>query len=151
MIAYRSGFKHVLAKTVEIRVTVYPSMDLKTDGIALDQNGVLIIHKGYPWDGASGPAFDSKAVMRASLVHDALYQLMREGLLGQDWRARADLELQKIYKQDAETIRQRSGAFKGFFIGVFKPARAWWLHAAVRVAGAPSADPKNRKKILYAP
>jgi len=35
----------------------------------------------YAWDGPSGPTFDTPSTMRASLVHDALYQMMRLGWL----------------------------------------------------------------------
>jgi len=41
----------------------------------------LDIAAGYAWDGASGPAINTKNWLRASLVHDALYQLMRSGQL----------------------------------------------------------------------
>lgn len=40
--------------------------------------GVLIINAGYTWDGPSGPAIDTDNFMVPSLVHDALYQLLRE-------------------------------------------------------------------------
>ena len=38
----------------------------------------LYISKGYSWDGPSGPAIDTPDWIKASLVHDALYQLIRE-------------------------------------------------------------------------
>ena len=41
------------------------------------ESGHLDIAAGYAWDGASGPAVNTKNWLRASLVHDALYQLMR--------------------------------------------------------------------------
>lgn len=41
--------------------------------------GILYIKKGYIWDGASGPTIDTKSTIIASLVHDALYQSIREG------------------------------------------------------------------------
>jgi hypothetical protein len=37
----------------------------------------LTVEKGYAWDGPSGPVIDAKENIRASLDHDALYQLMR--------------------------------------------------------------------------
>lgn len=43
--------------------------------IRLDANGELFISKGYAWDGPSGPTIDTLSFMRASLVHDALYQI----------------------------------------------------------------------------
>jgi hypothetical protein len=50
----------------------------KLGQVVLEPNGRLFIVRPYHWDGASGPTFDTPATMRASLVHDALYQLMRE-------------------------------------------------------------------------
>ena len=59
--------------------------------VHLAGDGQLTIKRGYCWDGASGPTFDTPSTMLASLVHDALYQLMRECLLPQDYRIRADI------------------------------------------------------------
>ena len=58
--------------------------------LAIDGDGKLTIRKGYSWDGASGPTIDTKSFMRGSLIHDALYQLMREGVLPGDLRKKAD-------------------------------------------------------------
>lgn len=60
----------------------------------------LWIHKGYWWDGPSGPTFDTPDFMRGSLVHDALYQLMREGKLSKKYRKYADKLLVQICKED---------------------------------------------------
>ena len=49
----------------------------KTAFIQLTAKGKLTIKRGYAWDGPSGPTIDTKTFMRGSLVHDALYQLMR--------------------------------------------------------------------------
>ena len=68
--------------------------------ITLDTDGRLVIKKFYCWDGASGATFDTKTSMRASLVHDALYQLMREGLLPQEFREPADDLFWKICLED---------------------------------------------------
>jgi hypothetical protein len=53
-------------------------------------NGILTIRPGYRWDGASSVAIDTKNIMLPSLVHDALYQLIREGVLQPDDRKRCD-------------------------------------------------------------
>jgi hypothetical protein len=62
--------------------------------------GVLIVGNGYVWDGASGPTIDTKDSMRGSLVHDALYQLMRDRIIGTYRRKQADLELKRICIED---------------------------------------------------
>jgi hypothetical protein len=68
--------------------------------VRLSAEGVLTVQKGYCWDGASGWTFDTPSTMRASLVHDALYQLMREGELPQDFRLPADICLKRIMLTD---------------------------------------------------
>ena len=64
--------------------------------VHLTGDGRLTIQRGYCWDGASGPTFDTPSTMRASLVHDALYQLLREGKLPPWFRKKADLCLKRI-------------------------------------------------------
>jgi hypothetical protein len=57
--------------------------------VSLDKDGTLFIKEGYSWDGASGVP-DTRWNLRGSLVHDALYQLIREGYLPKAARAPAD-------------------------------------------------------------
>ena len=44
--------------------------------LEINQHGVLTMKKDYAWDGASGPAKDTKTAMRGSGLHDALYQFI---------------------------------------------------------------------------
>ena len=74
--------------------------DIKTDYFELNINGVLVVKRNYCFDGASGPTIDTKNSMRASLLHDVLYQMMRERLLPQSYRAYADKMLTKICIED---------------------------------------------------
>ena len=50
--------------------------------------GELTIYEGYAWDGPSGPTVDTPSFMRGSLVHDALYQLLRDTSYGEERKAR---------------------------------------------------------------
>ena len=43
---------------------------IEDDFFTLQEDGTLIVNKGFAWDGASGPTFDSRSSMRPSLVHD---------------------------------------------------------------------------------
>ncbi len=134
-IRYRSGYKYQLVEECSVTVSVVPSADIETPFIDLDANGVLVIKRGYAWDGPSGPTIDTKNFMRGSLVHDALYQLMRQEHLSKDkWRAEADLELKRICVEDGMSW-----------------LRAWWVHRGVRLGREPSASPEARKKIHTAP
>ncbi|HPS54033.1 MAG TPA: hypothetical protein PLP05_00400 [Sedimentisphaerales bacterium] len=61
--------------------------------------GWLMVMAGYMWDGATGvPANPDN--MRASLFHDALYELMQLGLLDRKYRDVADQLLRKICLED---------------------------------------------------
>jgi hypothetical protein len=92
--------------------------------LEIDGDGNLTIKKGYSWDGPSGPTIDTKSFMRGSLIHDALYQLMREGVVPQNERKRADEILREVCIED----------------GMSK-IRAWWVYRGVRIGGAGSAKP----------
>jgi hypothetical protein len=100
-IRYAEGYKYQLRDTYTVKVEIYPDRPVSSHWIALDCDGNLTIAEGYAWDGASGPTWDSKCSMRASLVHDALYQLMRLGLLDRDiCRPVADAIFKRMCVQD---------------------------------------------------
>lgn len=72
----------------------------KEDFFRLDLDGLLVVLRGYCWDGPSGPTLDTKDFMRGSLVHDVFYQAIRLKLLPSSARKAADLELDKLLKED---------------------------------------------------
>ena len=134
-IKYRAGYKYQLAESYTVAVRIFPNEPVLSEFILLGLDGVLTINAGYAWDGPSGPTVDTKNFMRGSLVHDALYQLMREGRLDAEvWRDHADCLLRDMCVEDG-----------------MSQARAWWVHRAVMRCGGPSADPNNNKPELTAP
>ena len=84
----------------------------------------LVIYKGYKWDGPSGPTIDSSSFMRGSLVHDALYQLIREGKLEYKFRKPADKILKEICKQDGMPFWRRNYVYWGVRAGGKSSAKA---------------------------
>ena len=79
MVKYSKGYKFLLRESVSVACDIPISCGIDKY-ITLDA-GVLTIHAGYAWDGASGPVVDTVNSIRATLVHDAVYQLMREMVL----------------------------------------------------------------------
>ena len=134
-IRYRSEYKHQLASEYRIKIPILPAEDIVTDFIDLQGDGELTVKKGYAWDGPSGPIIDTKENMRASLVHDALYQLMRkEELSTRTHRKAADELFRGICKDDGVSSLTANVYYK-----------------ALRKYGKPAAGPENKKKIHRAP
>ena len=133
-IRYRAGCKYQLAETYSAETVVCSDEKIETDFIDLDKEGLLTIRAGYAWDGPSGPTFDTKSFMRGSLVHDALYQLMRGGHLPSSCREDADQELHRICREDG-----------------MNRFRAWYVLLGVRKGAGFAAAPKAKKQIRSAP
>jgi len=133
-IRYRSGYKYQLESQYEIQTRVIQTSRINTSYISLDETGLITIRAGYAWDGPSGPAIDTSNSMRGSLVHDALYQLMRMGLLDQSWRRSADEEFHRICIEDG-----------------MSRFRAWYFFVGVDVFAAGAASAAARKRVKVAP
>ena len=134
-IRYRSGYKYQLATRYSMTITIKPKKNIETEFIKLYRKGKLTIKKGYAWDGPSGPVVDTKKNMRASLVHDALYQLMRlEQLSSDNYKDKADKIFQNICIKDGVPKKIASAYYYGLKLG-----------------GDPATKPENKKKIHKAP
>jgi len=105
-ITYNGGYKYQLKATYTVAIDIRPAVPI-----------------------------DTLTFMRGSLIHDALYQLMREGHLDHDaYREAADRALQKICIED----------------GMW-PLRAWWVYHGVRLFADPAADPADKRPATRAP
>ncbi len=136
MIQYKKGYKYQLAEEYNRVIHLPDKVHINTDYILIlsrEYHHDLYIYAGYAWDGPSGPTFDTKNFMEPSLVHDALYQLMREEQLPKSYRELADKLLQKMCIE----------------CGMSK-IRAWWVYVGVRYGAKFAADPKNRKEVITA-
>ena len=134
-IKYRSGYKYQLDEDHAIGISIKPTSDITKQFIVLDTGGNLMVKKGYAWDGPSGPVRDTDGNLRASLVHDALYQLMRnEDLSREPHRKAADQAFRDICKAD----------------GVSR-IRAFLYYKALRKFGKKAASPENKRQVKSAP
>jgi hypothetical protein len=133
-------YKYQLMDDYTIQIDVKPIKSIRRELInflSLSPQGVLSIGKFYAWDGPSGPTIDTRDFMRGSLVHDALYQLMREGVLDHKvHRKRADEILRGLCLEDGMCS-----------------FRAWYVYQAVRICARKGARPKKEPKpeIIYVP
>ena len=115
-------------------VNVFPDKDIVTKYIELTTRGELLIRAGYAYDGPSWPAIDTENFMCSSLAHDALYQLMREGLLDRK-------KLRKIADEDLRRMSVEAGMSRA-------RARVVWI--AVRLFGGRATKIKAKRKTKYA-
>lgn len=134
MIHYRSGYKYQLVADYSVQTPILPPEQIITKFISLRPDGLLFIADGYAFDGPSGPAIDTRNAMRGSLIHDALYQLIRLGHLPDTVREQADQEYRRICLEDG-----------------MSRFRAWYQFRALRAFGAEAAKPHSEPEILTAP
>lgn len=119
-------YKYQLLEPYAISLGIQGYQLLNHKYLHLDMSGNLVILTGYAWDGASGPAINTQNFVRGSLVHDAMYQLMRLQVLEvEQHRLLADQMLRKICLEDGMSF-----------------IRASWVYAGVRLGGKSSAEPK---------
>jgi len=91
--------------------------------------------RATPGTAPSGPTLDTATFMRGSLVHDALYQLMRDGHLDRaTHREAADRLLQTLCEED----------------GMWS-LRTWWVYHGVRLFADPAANPAASRPVVFAP
>lgn len=133
-IFYRAGYKYQLSADYRTLVPINPQASIKTDWIELSPGGGLLVHMGYAWDGPSGPTIDTASAMRGSLIHDALYQMIRLGHLGAACRAVADQVYEDACREDGMLA-----------------VRAWAHFKALRLFGGSSAEPSAERPMLTAP
>ena len=126
MISYkkRRHYKYNLHADYEYQADIKIEEPCDLGFVKITKEGLLAISKRYAWDGPSGPTIDTKIFICGSLVHDALYQLIREKKIDEHQRKRADEILREICLED----------------GMSK-IRAWWVFWGVYLFGSGAAKP----------
>lgn len=94
---FTKGYNLLLEEDEQTEIPGISDEQCHNDYISLD-HGILILKKGYAWDGSTVPLkklykwiWDSdKYCKKASLIHDSFCQLMREGLLDKKYKRYVD-------------------------------------------------------------
>ena len=124
-------YKYQLMDEYIIQIDIKPIQNIEFKFLSLSSEGVLTIRKSYAWDGPSGPTIDTRNFMRGSLVHDALYQLMRLSALDYKvHRKRADEILKEICLEDG-----------------MSSFRAWYVYQAVQLFAGGGARPREESEV----
>lgn len=89
-------YKFTEEKDLVIQTALRPAKPCIIQGfVFLDTDGKLYIYKGYSHNGVT-LGIDFKFTRLAALVHDALFQLMQEGLLPMSFFKQCNLELKRL-------------------------------------------------------
>ena len=83
-IKYKHGFKFYLAEDFALRIDDLPDANVLAMYKLQMAKGTLTICKGYMWD----KGIQDKRFIRAQLVQEAMYQLIRLGYLPYEWRSK---------------------------------------------------------------
>jgi len=131
-VRYKSGYKY--------QVTSYPGVmtgilgyDITGKFFTLRKNGKLTALPGYAWDGATWCP-DVRSILRGSLFHDIIAQMLRMELIPSMYRITGDRLLKKMCIDD----------------GMWRWA-AYIIYSAVRLAGKSSTHPNNKRQEFTAP
>lgn len=89
-------YKYYLEETIEVQTSLRTAQSAIVPGyIFLGVDGKMIIYSRYAWDGiTNGVNFKSNRI--PGLVHDATYQLIREGLIDLSLKAQSDKDLRDM-------------------------------------------------------
>lgn len=126
------NYKYQNIETVTMLTDIKSDKDVGNPYVNISADGILTINKGYSWDGPSGPTIDTKTFMRGSLIHDALYQLMREGYIDRSYRDYSDRLLKKICLEDG-----------------MNKFRAWYVYISLKWFGSKNAEPIEKFNKIY--
>lgn len=128
-IKYKHGFKFYLAEDFSLRIDDLPDANVLGMYKIQMSHQTLTICKGYMWD----KGFKDKCFIRAQLVQEAMYQLIRLGYLPYEWRKKSNEIYYSLMVED----------------GVPKPF-AWMLKKWADLFGNVASNGKARK-VLFAP
>ena len=127
---FKRGYKYQITQDYHIKLDIRPYKPINLPFVRMDMEGNTRILRGYAWDGASGPTWDTLNSMIGSLVHDVVYQLIRLVLIDPKYKEYADQILHDLCVED----------------GMYSWRANYWQWAVLKFgAGStkPSAEPKE--------
>lgn len=138
---YHKKYKYELIQSCEVFTKFMPHKDIITDFYSFstiffrecEPVAWLSIKEGYRWDGASGPTIDTESTMRASCVHDALYQMIRNKELPYSDKYNADKELRILMREDCQS--------KTFIGKLWNKFRSGYYYYGVKLFGGRHCKP----------
>ena len=139
------GYRYRVAEPVDIKLVGIFEPHVEHDWFILD-NGCLRIKEGYMWDGTSGPTIQTNGTRLAGLVHDALYQCIREGYLTPEYKDLADQQLRHLI------ATYRRSKWAGHFLAPWRSFRGWYFYWGVRLFGKSSTKKKShgeKNKVVF--
>lgn len=89
-------YKYELSEDLEIQTNLF-RYNINHKFFKLTPSGLLIIFIGYKWDGVSGPMIDTDDSMIGGCVHDALYQMIRLGLILRSEKMVCDYIMRELF------------------------------------------------------
>lgn len=123
---YKEGYKYWVYQDYSINTEILLGYSGGNDFVSITPDGTLSIKKGYAWDGASGPVPRLKSFVKGSLGHDALYQLIRIGVVPLKDKDKVDKIMYNLFKSDS-----------------MWPPLAYIAHEAVTVLGGMALSSEN--------
>ena len=137
---FTSGYKHKVEKDLTIYLPWLRTYDINLDHIRLTPNGFLTAKRGWGWDGASGPTWDTQSSHRGSCFHDVMCYLMRKSYIDIGYKDHADQMAYQLWTMDSK---------KGWRWLLIPRYKLWKF--ALNTVGKTGSRPKDMREIRKAP
>ena len=148
---WTEGYKYRTSKTYWAFINIFPFEEIQIGRITLTVEGLLIIDRGYSWDGPSGFTIDTKNFMPGSITHDALYEILRCPAKPLDRKCDIIRDGEIIHAATHEQVREEADKTLRDIVQAdgMSDFRSNYVYKGVRVGGESSAE--KPRKVYTAP
>ena len=148
---WTEGYKYRTSKTFWVFTNIRPFYEVQIGRITLTVEGLLIIDRGYSWDGPSGPTIDTKNFMVGGIVHDALYEILRCPTKLLDRKCDIVRGSEAVHAATHEQVREEADKMLLDLVRAdgMSEFRSNYVYKGVRVGGESSAE--KPRKVYVAP